>query len=402
MSRRSAGRSGNSPTDGFLSTLARPRTIFCLAFLIRVLSIPLAVFRITPYSQADATGFSTVAGIIATRGVSGAFSDVAGYGTIYEVWGTLLSPFWLLPVGGPVLARIVLSLLAAYAIYNVVLITRRLGTPMVGLVAGLPLVFYPSVFLVQSTLLREAAVLFGVTTAARFLLVASDYSRGRATVARPRRRRIALVTLAIGCLTFATLLRRDNFILYVLGIAGGGIGYYSTSWRGKAAGVVAILVGGLGARALNDRIIERFNIYRQVRAIGRASYLESVRFDTLLDMVAFAPVGIAYFLFAPFPWMVGSPLDIPVLFEGLVNIVYAAAGFVGVVLAFKRDRVATIGLLVYFVFGVALYSLGTANYGTGIRHRQMFSWVLFIFGGVGMHWLWLQYAPSNWKRPFVD
>lgn len=384
-----------SSSRGMLQLLARPRALFGLAFVLRVLAIPLAVFRLTPYSQADATGFSVVAGMIANNVLSGTLSIATPYTGIYETWGSLLSPFWFLPVGGPILARIFLSLLGAYAVYNVVLITRRLGTPMAGLLAGLPLAVYPSIVLVQSSLLREAAVLFGITTAARLLLIVSDHKQDPFATDRSRRQRIALATLSVGLLAFATLLRGENLPVYVVAIGAGCVAYYSTTRWGKGLAILAVVAGGVGAWGLRDEVIQRFNFLRSARFSGRTAYLGDVRFHSLLDMAAFAPVGAAYLLFAPFPWQVGSALDVPVLFEGLANVLYAFAGIAGVAIGFKRDRVATVGLGIYFVLGVVVYGLGTANYGTGIRHRQMFTWVLFLFGGVGVHWLWLRYAPSD-------
>ncbi|WP_160134087.1 hypothetical protein [Halococcus salsus] len=396
-SRLTDTRGHSYSAQSILEFLARPRTLFGLAFVLRLLAIPLAVFRISPYSQADATGFSVVAGILAQRILSGTLSTATRYTDTYEIWSSVLSPFWFLPVGGPVLARIFIAMLGACAVYNAVLIARRLGTPMAGLLTGVPLAVYPSIVLVQSSLLREAAVLFSVTTTARLLLIVSDH--GQVPFASSRSREtVALVVLSGGLLAFATLLREYNLPLYVAAIGAGCIAYYSKTWWGKAVAALAVVAGGVGAWVLRELLLGRFNFFRDARARGRTVYLSGVRFDTLLDLISFAPIGAAYFLFTPFPWQIGSVLDVPVMFEGLTNILYAFAGVAGVVVAFKRDRVATIGLLTYFVLGVTFYGLGTANFGTGVRHRQMFSWVLLVFGGVGAHWLWVRYVPLQWKQ----
>lgn len=382
-----------------LRALLRPRVIFAIAFFVRLLAIPLSVVRINPYAQADATGFSVAASIIARHFLTGTVSFATRYNDIYEIWGGMLSPFWLLPVGGPILARILLALLGAVAVYNTVLITRRLSTPVAGLVAGVPLAIYPSIVLVQSSLLREGAILFAITTAARLLLIVSERRAPLTDGERSRPQRIVLAALAVALLAFAAVLRNDNVPLYALAVAGGAIAYYWDTLVGKATAALAAIAGFMGIYVFRGLALDRFNLYREKRSRGRAAYLGDVRFDGLVDLLSFSPLGSIYFLFAPFPWMVGSVLDIPVLGEGLGNIAYALAAVAGIVVAFKRDRVATIGLGLYFFAGVALYGLGTANYGTGVRHRQMFLWVLFIFGAVGAQWLWTQYTrPSDLNR----
>ena len=398
MSSRLVGERGEASNHELLPILARPWTIFTLAFVVRILAIPLAVFRLTPYSQADATGFSVVAGTIANRILSGSVSVATQYSEVYEIWGATLSPFWFLPVGGPIVARIALSAIGAYAIYNVVLMVRRVGSPIAGLLTALPLIFYPSIVLVQSTLLREGAILFCITTAARLLLAVGDSDQNALSTGRPYRRKAAFILLSAGLLAFAVVIREDNLPLYVVAIGAGFVAYYWTEWWGKILAPLAVVGGILGAWTIRERAFDLFNYFREARGHGRTSYLVGVRFDSLLDLLAFAPIGAVYFLFAPFPWQIESVLDIPVMIEGMTNILYALAGIVGIATALKRDRVLAIGLGTFFVLGVTLYGFGTANFGTATRHRQMFSWVLFIFGSVGAHWLWVQYAPSSWKK----
>ena len=383
--------------EDVIDVVSQPRVLFALALLVRIVALPLSIFRVNPYAQADTTGFATTASIIAHNFLSGTFSTATRYHPIYEIWGSVLAPFWFLPVGGPILARIFVAVLGACCVWNTVLITRRLSTPTAGLLAGLPLMFYPSIVLVQSSLLREAAVLFGVTTAARLLLIVADHDRIYPVLNRPRIQRAVLVVIAVVLLLFATVLREDNFPLYALAILAGLLAYYFDTRWGRGATALTVAGGLVGVFLFRERLIQRFNFFRDVRSRGRTVYFGGVRFHNLLDMSAFSIVSSSYFLFAPFPWMVGSVLDLPVLFEGIGNMLYALAALAGIAIAFKRDRVATVGLGVYFIAGVTLYGLGTANYGTGVRHRQMFLWVLFVFGAVGAQWAWEQYAPSHWK-----
>jgi hypothetical protein len=82
--------------------------------------------------------------------------------------------------------------------------------------------------------------------------------------------------------------------------------------------------------------------------------------------------------------MVENLADFIIMFEGLVNLLFAAASFAGARTVGKRAPAVTVTLLVVFVVGVTLYGVANANYGTSVRQRQMFVWILYLFGSVGI------------------
>ncbi|WP_152420856.1 glycosyltransferase family 39 protein [Halorubrum coriense] len=296
---------------------------------------------------------------------------------IYDLWGSFLAPFWLLPGPSGFYARLGNALFGALAIYNVYLIARYYHSHQAGVIAVLPMIFYPSFVAVHSTLLREAIVLFGITTAVR-LLVFSRY----------RRSKWPSYALAAGLLHLSLLLRGDNFVIYAAAISAVILVYLFKS------GLVTILTAGFGV-ALSPAAfalvlptirdgIEFLAYTRTIRARGRAVYLPEIVPRTILELVAFSWVGAAYFLYAPFPWMIETIPDLLVGTEGLVNIVFSIAAVWGVRSLDQKYQYAIVGLLVGLAVAIVLYGVGTVNYGTGMRHRQMFIWVIFLFGGVGI------------------
>jgi len=239
------------------------------------------------------------------------------------------------------------------------------------------MVFYPSFVAVHSTVLREAIVLFGITTATRLLTITSwDYSR-------------RLTYSAAGIALYVTyIMRAENRIVYIAAIAA-AIGAYvirrtSNPVRSTILGTGLSIIGFVLALPVIRDGIERLVYIRDVRAFGRAVYLSDVIPQTVLELVAFSWIGAAYFLYAPFPWMIETIPDLLISIEGIVSIGFTIAAAGGVRRMWQRDLPVTVGLLVGLILAVVLYGVGTANYGTGARHRQMFLWVIFLFGAIGI------------------
>ncbi|WP_353635041.1 glycosyltransferase family 39 protein [Halobacterium sp. NMX12-1] len=378
--------------------------VFAIAIFVRgIAAVVTTLTTLNPDSTADAVGFGNTAETIA-RGLregqpylytSGSV-DLSqwlfplGGVDIYTLWGTFLAPFWLLPGPSGFYARLGNAFLGAFAVYNVYLIARYYHSHHAGVVASLPMTIYPSIVAVQSTLLREALVLFGITTAARLLMIPSK---------RRSRFSWALAGLA---LHVSLLLRNDNVVIYAAAIVA-ALAVYAVqsgyiSKRALGIGLSLSPVAFVGSLPVVRDGVKFLAYLREVRAGGRAVYLPEVIPRTILELVAFSWVGAAYFLYAPFPWMIATIPDLLVSIEGVINVAFTVAAVWGVRLLGRKNAHATIGLLVGLAAAVVLYGVGTVNYGTGMRHRQMFLWVIFLFGGIGIsehvRFVW----PFEWGR----
>jgi hypothetical protein len=351
--------------------------------VLRLLTIPLAVLQVNPYSQADATGFARYAatighGFVTGEVLVGAIFPAGGVISIYDLWGLLLSPFWMLPGPSGIYARVGMAALGALAAYNVYAIGRYYHSPLTGGIAALPVVMYPSFVLAQSSLLREAAVLAGITTASHLLVKSPSVFEDR-----QRTRGV----LAVGTLVFATFLRYDNIPVYLLSLGVGVSVWYvrhhelNSDRRVLVGGVVGAI--GIAGLAVAPWIVDYLAGIRQRRAQGRTAYLTEAVPTTIAEAILFAPIGMAYFLFTPFPWMVANAMDLVVALEVLGNVLFAVAGLWGLQVAWRRDPARTAALLVGFLAASVLYGIASANVGTAVRHRQMFVWVIYVFGAVG-------------------
>ena len=384
--------------------------VFAIALAVRVVAAGVTtVTTLNPDSTADAVGFGKTADAIAQGLLEGdpylyadgsvglaQFLFPLASSDIYSVWGTFLAPFWLLPGPSGFYARLGNAFLGAFAIYNVYLIARYYHSHQAGVIAVLPMIFYPSFVAVHSTLLREAIVLFGITTAVRLLIFS-----------RQRRSKWFSYTLAAGLLHIALLLRDDNLVIYVAAISAAIavslLKSGSVSKRTAGFGLALSPVAFLLSLPLIREGIEFLARTRTLRARGRAVYLPEVVPRTIVELVAFSWVGAAYFLYAPFPWMIETIPDLLVGTEGLVNIGFTIAAVWGVRSLDQKYQYAIVGLLVGLAVAIVLYGVGTVNYGTGMRHRQMFIWVIFLFGGIGIsehvRFVWpLHYGKTTSNR----
>ena len=363
--------------------------VFLIAFWIRLLAAAATtITNINPESQSDARGFESTAEYIAEGLLQGqlVFPDVT---ITYRLWGLFLSPFWLVPGPSAFYARIGNALLGAFAIYNVYLIARYYHSHQAGTIAVLPMMFYPSFVAVHSTLLREAIILFGITTAVRLIFIP-----------KRERTRWPLYGIAFVVIYIAHIHRPDNYVIFITAFGAGIVMYAIESGHltkkivsivAAASSVVAMVFWSVTYSAVMQLFsfvqlgVERLSSVREVRAgRGRTDYLINTIPETLPELVAFSWVGAAYFLYAPFPWMIGTIPDIILSIEGFITIGFTVAALWGVRTLAQKNKAVTATLVVGLLLSVVFYGVGTVNFGTGMRHRQMFIWIIFLFGGIGI------------------
>lgn len=351
--------------------------VYSLALVPRVIGVFLTTLTgLNPEADADAVTFGRYAQRAAEALLQGELI-IENVWAIQPTWGTLLAPFWLLPGPHAFYGRLGNAVLGSLAVYNVYVIARHHHSHRAGVFAALPMIVYPSFVAIHSTLLREALVLFCITTATRLAIVPGIFES-----------RWSRSVLAVALLGVATLMRMENMWLFGV-VVGVGVGVHllavtrrSSILAYAGAGVLGVL-GAWSWGALVEKLLS-FADTRRLRARGRTAYLPDVLPDSVLEIVAFSWIGAVYFLFSPFPWMVQTPADLLLSLEALGNLILAVAAVFGVRRLVRTAPAATTALLVGLVLGSVLYGLGEANVGTAMRHRQQLVWILYLFAGVGI------------------
>jgi hypothetical protein len=97
-------------------------------------------------------------------------------------------------------------------------------------------------------------------------------------------------------------------------------------------------------------------------------YLSDLRADSPGALVLQAPIRVAYFLFAPFPWMLEEVSDV-------FGVIDSGLFFILIARVVRRRKALTENpstMLVLGVFGAMalVFALGVSNYGTALRHRN--------------------------------
>lgn len=140
-----------------------------------------------------------------------------------------------------------------------------------------------------------------------------------------------------------------------------------------------------GGKALS--FVNHFRAYGiSANAHARANYgvlLDaSSHFDFLLT---FFPTYF-YYLFAPFPYQISNWLDVYAFFESI----FRCTLIISAIITWKNsttNKPQVFFLLVIYFMMSGLWSLGTMNYGTSIRHNLISYWILVLLLGPNINFV---------------
>jgi len=324
----------------------------------------LVVLPVLPYSW-DIGIFHDVALGILAGGETAPFSPLDAFGTVqallYAVFGP--DPAVLSVFNG--LLAVLMALPASY------LAGRLYDTASTDGVV-LAVLFLPFPFLFHSLPMRDAlAALLALTTLAVCVRVLVDRQYPWAATLPPLWAMVAL-------------LREELAVLILLGFAGAALAAGLARVAGReptlsSLALATIPVGLCGfalfaslfpVGALNERL--------QYRTFGGAAYLEFMRYESWLDVALAAPVRAIYFQYAPFPLHVDSAFDLAAALFTPVLVVLTVTAALSLRSA-DTDPLVELLLLVVYGGGVVGYGLVDANFGTTIRHRAVFVFLLVVF-----------------------
>ena len=330
--------------------------------------------------RSDATTFAHHADRISGQLVTGEFTlYLSNYtGGTNEMWPFLLSPFWLLPGPSQLYATVFLIIISTIAVYNVYVIAQYYHSHTAGVFAILPIALMPNYVVVHASLLRDGVVLFCLIAAVRYLAIPD----------RPMIRRVAYSGLL---LAFSIDLRDYNLFVITPTVGVLVIFYlYSNDGKERVASILTMLlsiVAILYSKSIREFIeAEAISVAgrRSYGARGRTAYLPEPIPESLLEVLQLSPVTTIYFLYTPFPWMIEHVFDLVGFIESTIYLFYTILMLYGVRYMLQKNHWVTLGIILGFILGIVMWGLGSANVGQAARHRQMFVWVICLFGGIGL------------------
>lgn len=144
-------------------------------------------------------------------------------------------------------------------------------------------------------------------------------------------------------------------------------------------------VGGASQALVKGETANYYETYREKgEQDARANY--DVKLDTSTVPSAFGTGFLAFifYLFAPFPWQIGNLLDLYAFAEAVFRFLLIYYG-IKVWWYSSGERKSTYSYLL--ICGISLellWSFGTANWGTAIRHHLVAYGLLVLVGGPGV------------------
>ena len=343
----------------------RPYLVFGSIALIAHLIVGLFVIPQLPYGW-DIGNFHDAAVTILDGSPEGS-SSVVAFGAFQAILYVVFEPRREVLTVFNSLFAVLLPIPACY-------IAKQLYPSALRSAYGLMLfvLFFPVPFLFMTIPMRDA---FSVFLAFGMLaLFVHAYAR----------REVWPIVLSIPALGMLFLVRAELALLLLLGGAAGGtvfvlnaisarqLSLLSSSLALAPVGVVGIL---LSARIFP---FDKLSSEASWRAQGGAVYLEWMEYDSVEEMIIAAPTRAIFFQYAPFPLQAETTFHaLPLV--ALPLLILCTVGAYRSLLGCRIDTVVATTLLTVYFGGIIGYGIVTSNFGTGVRHRMMFTFLLLVF-----------------------
>ena len=306
-------------------------------------------------------------------------SGLEGQGYFYIVGALfyLFGPWPFLP--GACNAIIGASLV--WLVYDITL--RLTKAADVALRAARFVAFFPSLILWSAVGIRDVWVLFFILITIRETAILHE--------------KYSTAALARGVLAMLALTQFRSYLLFALALPI-LISFFLRGGRHFVRNTTLAMLLALGvvyADALaGTRVVGgRLSIEQQLQALQEMRRWSSTAADTGFaadadistptGALAFLPIGLFYFVFAPFPWMLGSIRQMVAMPEMLYWYTLMPAMVRGGRRLLRERRRESLFLLLLLISLSIGYAIGQGNVGTMFRHRAQVLPIFLILAAVG-------------------
>jgi hypothetical protein len=108
-----------------------------------------------------------------------------------------------------------------------------------------------------------------------------------------------------------------------------------------------------------------------------SAYMKGVNYSSYQDVVKVMPLATFYFMFSPLPWQVTSPKQGLGVLDSTWMMLVCWYFLKGIKPLYRSNRKLTLALLTFLLVGFTTSSVLQANAGSAMRHRTMFSFLMF-------------------------
>jgi 4-amino-4-deoxy-L-arabinose transferase-like glycosyltransferase len=294
-------------------------------------------------------------------------------GAIYLVFGRnqLLVQFLNGTIGG-------LSVLVIYAI------AKHLFDPKAARWAALFMAFFPQMIFWSCAMYKDPSILFCIALCMYAVL--------------KLRERFTFAHISLFVASSLALMTLRFYIFYMVAFA--TLGTFLFAQRRGLFGsllaqiaLVAVFIGAITFGVRTETIEEQtsyFDLEKIQTArmgqtmLGKSAFSGEIDVSTPTGALAALPVGLAYLLFAPFPWAISGLRQVLTLPETLAWYALMPSLLRGLRFTLRERFRAALPILVFATTLTIAYAIFQSNVGTAYRQRTQVTMFFFILMGAGI------------------
>lgn len=361
------------------------RKILFLSFFIRLIFtlIHTYAFRL-PDSYADAVGFERLAWNLAESWLNGSITPNIGGSDIYSV---LVAPVYYFFGRQPLLIQfinVILGVLIVLMVYKLTfLITESMRSAYI---ASFIAAVFPTMNLYSAIILRENFVVFFSVLSVYYFIKWMKEPLSKYII-------FSFIPLLIGSLLHNGVVfigavylffyfiydpRNKNYSFTIQSVFGLVLGVFAAVFfynfmMSKLPSDISMVfspeyLGGVAAS----------------RAAGRTMYLQGMQPGSFVDLIIQTPIRIVYFLFSPFPWMIGSFNDLFALLDAFLYFILSIYSYKTLKDIKIENKALALSLFLIIIILVSVFAWGTSNFGTALRHRHKIVWLFISIASSGI------------------
>jgi 4-amino-4-deoxy-L-arabinose transferase-like glycosyltransferase len=196
---------------------------------------------------------------------------------------------------------------------------------------------------------------------------------------------LALMTLRFYVFYFVAFATMGTFVLSQRRGVAGSIGSYLV--------LIVVFVGAFSFAAKQETVeqqrsyftLERLQITRSDQVMwGQSAYAPKANVSTTQGALSVLPVGLAYLLFAPFPWAVRNLRQALTVPETIVWYALMPALVRGLIFTMRTRFRTALPILVFAAALTCAYAVFQGNVGTAYRQRTQVTMFYFILMAAGV------------------
>jgi hypothetical protein len=360
------------------------RMVLLVAFFVRALAALVHAYIIPlPDGFGDAVTFEIMALNYAAHGFAAVFTQFPGYGGgLGYAW--LMGLIYSITGRSSLLIQALNVMASIGSVYLAYRLAKAIWDESAAIKTAWAVALFPTLIMYSAVTLREAFIVFFVLYASLNIVLWSQSGSLRSLF-------LAFMSFVFAGFFHGGILLGSLILVAILvGISLREVPGLLLKGRFKgstlfffAAGSASILpyflgiyvipyIGDITRATSVDAFISHANVAQQ----GGASFPHWLSPQDPLHYILLLPVRFVYFLGAPFPWDIRSAQHLIGLFDGLLylTIVWLIMHNLPSIWANRSARL----LLIILIPLIVIYTVGTGNFGTGIRHRAKFIAVLVV------------------------